>query len=386
MSAKDIIIEPSQIARRNSGPEFKERVLSHSSSASPLPASLANITSNGKAYRAVPGGTSLARFSLQGEAAHLESQVQDAAPILGSFIMPGQSTIIYAAPNTGKTLITLCFALQAISNGRIRPEDLYYINADDNQSGLAMKARLLEDAGAHTIAPGFKNFKAGDLIGVLRHMASTGEAHGLCVIIDTLKKFTQLMDKKLSSDFADACRQFSMHGGTIVALAHTTKNPNPDGSVRYTGTTDFVEDFDAVYVVTPLSAPADAGEKVVRFDMRKRRGDSPETVAYAYAAESGISYEERVLSVRPVDLDQLDALRRVSQQVDDAAVVSQIKQFIGDGWGDGKMALAKATAKACSVSERAAINILDRYTGPEAQWTFRTGDRGKRLFELVTPD
>lgn len=79
-------------------------------------------------------------------------------------------------------------------------------------------------------------------------LAGTGEAHGVCVIIDTSKKFIQLMDKKLGADFADGCRQFSMHGGTIVALAHTTKNPNRDGSVRYIGTTDLVEDFDAVTV------------------------------------------------------------------------------------------------------------------------------------------
>ena len=329
----------------------------------------------------------LVAFSLQGSAAEFEARAKDTKPLLGSFCMSGQATILYAAPNVGKTLITLNLAIDAVDAGRIAAANLFYINADDSSSGLATKLRLMDDLGAHTLVPGFKGFAAPHLIDLLRRTTTLDEARGTCIIIDTLKKFTQLMDKKLSSEFADACRQYVMRGGTVVALAHTTKNPNSDGKPRYSGTTDFVEDFDAAYIITPLTAQADAGEKVVQFDMMKRRADSPETVAYAYANEAGVSYEERLASVRPVDLDQLDAFRRVSQQVDDGAVIDAIKRRITDGGGDGKMVLAKGAAKVCGVSERVALSVLERYTGTDRTkhlWTFSSGDRGVRLYELLT--
>lgn len=90
--------------------------------------------------------------------------------------------------------------------------------------------------------------KANQVLDMMVQAANEDTARGTLIVIDTLKKFTDPMDKKRSSDFGQICRQYVMAGGTIVALGHTRKNPKADGTPQYQGTTDVLEDFDAVYI------------------------------------------------------------------------------------------------------------------------------------------
>lgn len=96
----------------------------------------------------------LRRHSVFGRADELEAKATETTPLLGDFIMKGQATMIYAAPNTGKTLILLHLVLEAIEQGRIGADRVFYVNADDSSKGLAVKARLLQDVGAHMLVPG----------------------------------------------------------------------------------------------------------------------------------------------------------------------------------------------------------------------------------------
>ncbi|WP_431830651.1 AAA family ATPase [Caulobacter radicis] len=107
------------------------------------------------------------RYSLLGKADEIEASAAEAKPLLGKFVLRGQATMIYAEPNTGKTLITLKLCLDAIERGKIDPDHLYYINADDSSHGLAAKAKLLEEAGAHMLAPGWRGFRTGQLVELL---------------------------------------------------------------------------------------------------------------------------------------------------------------------------------------------------------------------------
>jgi len=328
----------------------------------------------------------LSKFSLRGMADELEARATETKPLLGKFVMQGQATMIYAAPNTGKTLVAIKLCLNAIDAGLIDPNKLYYVNADDSSQGLAEKLRLMDDAGANMLAPGFKGFRSDQLAVILTQMIDEGLASGTCVVLDTMKKFTDLMDKKRSSEFAQVCRQYVMAAGTIVALGHTAKNPNADGSPRYQGTTDILEDFDAVYVGQPMTSKRNPDLRGARFSKMKCRADSPETVAYAYTAKPGVSYPEKLASVLPIDPDDLDDYATESDQVSDPPIMEAIVRRIRAGCMDGKMVLAKAVAKECGVSHRAAIEVLERYTGgvPRAHlWNFQKGPRGIRIYRLI---
>lgn len=331
--------------------------------------------------------TPLSRFSLKGDAAAFEAEAKENASLLGDVCLSGQATVWYAPPNAGKTLIALSLLHDSVRAGLIAPDNVYYINADDNHAGLTAKLRLMEDLGVHMLAPGHKGFENRQLTGLLASAADRQQAKGVFVIIDTLKKFASLMDKKDSSALADACRRFVMGGGTILGLAHTAKNPNTNGSLRYAGTTDVLEDFDAAYVITPMERSGDVSERVVEFSAIKRRGNSAETAAYAYTVEKDVAYDHRVLSVHPIDPRNLDAFKRLETARSDADVIEFVKEQIIAGITQ-KMTLAAAVAEEAQISKREAVRVIERYAGTDVEhhhWRMSIKARGAKIFELLTP-
>lgn len=327
--------------------------------------------------------TPLSAFSLRGQATKFEEEMVKAEPVLGDLCLAGQSTIWYAAPNAGKTLIALRLLMDAVVGGRVAAGNVYYINADDGNEGFATKLRLLDDLGAHTLSPGLAGFEARDLSALLREMADTSTAVGTVVIVDTLKKFVDLMDKKGSSAFGDAVRRYVMKGGTFLGLAHTNKNASATGKAVYAGVADIVQDADAAYTMSVLD---DFGEDecVVQFEVLKRRGPAVAKVAYAYASAGGLSYEERLASTRVVDPRTFDEFERFRAEKSDEYVIAAITACIGEGVVQ-KMALAKAASLRAHVPERAAIRVLEAYTGDDPtqhRWTYRVRARGAKVYEL----
>ncbi|WP_165837136.1 AAA family ATPase [Phenylobacterium hankyongense] len=316
----------------------------------------------------------------------MEAAAADTKPLLGRFVVRGQATMIYAEPNAGKTLIVLNLCLDAIARRVIDPDNVYYINADDSSQGVATKLRLMQDAGAHVLVPGYGPFKTHHLAEMLDQAVAQRTALGTLVIIDTYKKFTDLMDKRRTSVLNQVCRQYVMAGGTVVALGHTAKNPNADGTPRYQGGTDVLEDFDAVYVGRPIIPKAGADERVVKFTRIKCRADSPEDVAYAYATTRGIGYDEKVASVQAVDPDDYAAYATYNGQVGEGEIMAALMRLIRSDGAVGKMELARAVAKECAVSQRVGLDVLNRYTGTvprEHLWTFETGAHGRRTYRLI---
>jgi hypothetical protein len=328
----------------------------------------------------------LTRYSLRGQGEALAAQAVLSSPLLGNVVLAGQATVWYAPPNAGKTLIGLKILLDAVADKRLNPQNVYYINADDNSEGLATKTQLLDDVGAHTLAPGFKEFKPSQLGALLTQMARGGDARGTVVILDTLKKFVSLMDKAGATAFATTVRHYVMAGGTMFAFAHTAKNPNAaTGALRYAGTTDILEDFDAAYIMTVAEKQPLKGEQIVVLRNIKRRGNSPLVAAYAYANDDAMSYAERLASVHEVepDLDVDYGPEGVNRS--ESEVISAIQTCIGLGQM-AKMGIVKVVSKRINVSERTVIRALEVNTGEDPQvhrWRFVRAAHGKRIYSLL---
>ncbi|KQS57303.1 hypothetical protein ASG17_00785 [Brevundimonas sp. Leaf363] len=125
---------------------------------------------------------------------------------------------------------------------------------------------------------------------------------------------------------------------------------------------------------------------IVLFTMEKKRADSPDRVAFSYANEEGVSYDQKLASVQRVDPDDLDEFCVTEAEVAEHRVAITIDQLIDGDFAGGKMALAKATAAECGVSHRVALGVLERYTGTtigQHYWTFAKGPRGVQRYVLI---
>ncbi|MBU0909906.1 MAG: PriCT-2 domain-containing protein [Proteobacteria bacterium] len=327
----------------------------------------------------------LDRYTLLGMSHEIEKQVMEEAYVLDEIALMGQSTVIYAAPNTGKTLLCLHLLMKSIKQTGLDPTKVYYVNVDDTATGLLEKLHIAEEYGFNMLAEGYRNFKAKEFLLLITDMIETGKARGVIIFLDTLKKFTDLMKKDACTRFTEVIRTFVMQGGTVIALAHTNKNPGRDGRRVYAGTSDIVDDFDCAYILDTILEDADKKQKTVEFTNMKKRGNVALSVSYSYDLERKIKYNELLLSVQKVDEMHLLAHKQAAEIKSDADVITAIETYIKGGINT-KMKLAAESAEHANVSQKQALRIIEKYTGDDPKihrWSFEVRERGAKAYKVL---
>lgn len=327
----------------------------------------------------------LVKLSLQGQSAELKKEFANHELILGRLVIRGQWVVFYARPNTGKTLLLLSLIIQGIKAGVIDPQHVFYVNADDGGPGMATKAAIADKHGFHMLVPGYHGFKSQDLLSLLIQVAEAGYAPKAIIILDVLKKFTDLMNKSELRKFGNAIREFCAQGGTVVGLAHTNKKRDDRDKLVYSGTTDIVEDADCVYMIDVLTEADDL--RIIELENTKKRGDVARKAAYQYCTAEGQSYKQLVKSVKEVDPDNLDHLRQDAEleTSGDKTLIELVKGYIAQGINT-KTALIDKLALQDDVSKRRAREVIEKYTGTDPirhYWNFKVGKKGTKTFSIL---
>ncbi|WP_100640736.1 AAA family ATPase [Alteromonas facilis] len=331
-------------------------------------------------------------YSITGRSSELQQQLLDDRFVLDGIAILGQWTTIYASPNTGKTLLTIWLLRQAVQAGEVDGEKVFYVNADDNFRGLVEKVQLFEKVGVHMLAPHQNGFDTQRLVGLLSELATNGQASGTVIILDTLKKFTDLMNKQEASNFGATARAFVSNGGTLIALAHTNKHKNAEGKSVYSGTSDIRDDSDCVFIIEKLSAPDDALQ-TVEFQNSKARGDVEDKVGFTYRKQKGQAYVELLNSVQRVDADifeeQKDQLAEQQKLFNDAPLINCIRKLIDEGV-NSKSLIVKRANELSGASTRVVRNVLEERTGNlwilGHRWKKEAREHNKYVYTCIEQD
>ena len=111
-----------------------------------------------------------------------------------------------------------------------------------------------------------------DVLRNLRSMAERKDDYsGIIFIFDTLKKMTDVINKKRSKELYLLLRSLSAKGMTIILLAHTNKYNDTEGKPIYEGTGDLRSDVDEMIYFIPEKHPD--GSMTVSTDPDKKRGN-----------------------------------------------------------------------------------------------------------------
>lgn len=231
--------------------------------------------------------------------------------VLKNLAILGQWTVFYAGPNTGKTLLVMWLLREQIRSGELDGTNVFYANCDDTYRGGAEKLRIAEQVGFQMLIPNIKDFRPDSLLSLMKEIAESGEAQGTVIVLDTLKKFTDLMDKRMSSQFGDIARQFVSAGGSLLCLAHVNKHRNSDGKSIYSGTSDIRDDADCVFNIEHIGDASLLGRITftVQFECNKSRGDVADKLAFQYSKPAQGGYSELFESVARVGLDVANAAK-----------------------------------------------------------------------------
>jgi len=346
------------------------------------------LTSEAASDKQIDRPIVLTQFSLSGSSAELEAEALAQVYVLASIALLGQWTVLYARHNTGKTLIVIYLLVETIRNGTIKAADIFYFNLDDTQRGLTEKLKIAEEMGFHILCDGYRGFKVADFISHIAELCENDQARGVVLVLDTLKKFTDLMDKRRASRWGEVIRRFISKGGTVIGLAHVNKNPGADGKAVYTGTTDIIDDADCAYVLDVVSTDDKTNTKIVEFENRKRRGNVVNRVSYSFSIEDGLSYQELLASVCLVDELELVAVKQAEAIKSDTDIISGVIACINDGINT-KLRLRDAVSDRIGCSKRTAVRIIEKYDGTDTavhKWCHAVGDRGAQVFSLLIPD
>ncbi len=330
----------------------------------------------------------LDKFSLKGMRSQLEQNAVGQVHVLGQLALMGQLTVFYASPGTGKSLLTLSLLIDAISQGKIDPTKVYYFNFDDNLDGLLEKLDIVDEFKFHMFAEGCNDFSADKFLIILAELIDRNQANGIIIILDTLKKFVDLMNKRKSCGFGKLSRSLVMKGGTCIGLAHTNKHRGSDNKPIHAGTSDIVEDFDCAYLMYEISVDADTETKTILFENIKSRGNVARQVSYRYSITEGLSYRELFDSVDPVEDADLVTLKQAEEVRSDAEAIDIVTQCIRAGINT-RMKLAETVAERSGISKRAALRLIDKYSGNDPdrhRWNFQVHERGAKKYCLLKPN
>ncbi|MBT3368256.1 MAG: AAA family ATPase [Nitrospina sp.] len=339
-----------------------------------------------------PQQLGLSKFALNGQSAAMEEKMLDDVFILGRIALLGQSTVIYAKPGVGKTLLTLWLLIEAVKEALINGNDVFFVNADDNHKGLTHKLKLAEHHKFHMLAPGYNEFKSEMLTGAIKQMIETSSARGKILILDTVKKFTDIMRKDKASEFGEIVRQFVSHGGSVVMLAHTNKHRGEDGKVIFSGTSDLVDDVDCAYTLDIVTEDKFDGPRTVKFENFKNRGDVANMVVYKYDCSPSLTYQERLDSVRIMSdierekAEQQNVLEKKYWANKDAVVA--IRQILGFE-SMTKTELIKRAMEYSGIGRRKILKTLNDHTGENEIdfefWTVKRTEKNSSIFTLNHP-
>lgn len=318
----------------------------------------------------------------------LEANLQNDTYILNEMALRGQITLFYAKPNTGKTLLFLHFLIEAIKDGRTKGEHLFYINADDNYKGLFTKSKIADEFGFYMISPAEANISPKDVLALLDEIAQTEGVMDKIIVMDTLKKFTDMMSKRAQADLYEVLRRLVTKGATVIIAGHANKHKDIDGNLVYEGTSDTMNDIDCAYAIYRMSDP-DAETQVVEFRREKDRGDVIAKVSYEYKKIQGMNYRDIIDSVRR--LDDLKA-ERASRQMVERDLMKKYESeilFVRDLLTNGSMNQSEILKVhkdskeplAGEISVRSLKSALKNLTG--VIWEVQRGEKNALFFSLT---
>jgi archaellum biogenesis ATPase FlaH len=337
----------------------------------------------------------LEQFSLRGRSADMKKTLSNQHFVWVDIAIAGQSTAIYAQPNSGKTLLSVHLVCEAVRKKLIEGEQVFYINADDTAKGLTEKTEILERFDIHQISPHDPTrkteFKANDFGLYLQQLCAEGSAKGKIIILDTLKKFTKLMEKQQVSEFNTVIRQFISHGGTLIALAHVNKYKDEEGNSIAEGTSDVINDWDCVYILEQVT---DNGcLKTVEFRNQKNRGNNAKSVSFSYSIDD--DYQAMLRSVKRLTNEDhsqakmTGALQKSLSKNNDIIVAIQ-QNIMSQTTNRTELVTASyLEVKDLGYSKSQVRNTLDDHEGRNYElghrWKSKKGDKNAQIYTLLHP-
>lgn len=166
----------------------------------------------------------------------------DAEFLFPNLIVRGHIGAYVAPANGGKTAIFLLICEKLAARGL----KVIYVNVDGSPGDLKRHHAHAKKYSYNVVAPDACDGKSVE--DVIKKFEAIAKSNVRCddyvFIVDTLKKFVDVIEKKKSKEFYKLLRKLSVKGVTICLLSHCNKYKDEEGRSIYEGTADLRNDLD----------------------------------------------------------------------------------------------------------------------------------------------
>jgi len=250
-----------------------------------------------------------------------ESEIEGLAHaewVIRNLIVKGHLIVIVAEANGGKTTIFLHLSGQMARDGY----RVFYVNAEIAGSDAGEFARQAEEEGWVAALPDFKaGMSMKDVIAKLHARNNSGEnLSGEVLILDTLKKCVEVINKSKTRDFLQLLRSLTAKGMTVVCLAHTNKYVGVDGKPVFEGVGDIRSDCDELIYLIPAKNPD--GTMIV--------STQPDKVRAALEPMTFQIARDRQVTLLEGHVDTTTLRERERRFLEDEPLIAIINKIIGD--------------------------------------------------------
>lgn len=285
--------------------------------------------------------------------------IADAKFAWRQLIPEGHMVVICSKANGGKTTLMVHIAGEMSQAGY----RVMYINADASASDIKDYKYHAMEYGYTLINPDLTNSTADQVVEELRQISLTnGDLSKSVIVLDTLKKFGDMMNKSKSKLFNSLLRTLTTKGITVICLAHTNKHDDKDGKPIFEGTGDLRNDFDELIYLIPIKNPD--GTTTVSTLKDKTRADIRD--------ESFIISLDREVRLLDHHVDTLAINEYQKHLADDQAVIKFILEHISPVSKTATELRTIAIDSHIKFSRSRIDAVLKRYcakNSPEPKWT-----------------
>jgi hypothetical protein len=190
-------------------------------------------------------------------------EMQDAVFIVDNLIVRGHVVAFVAPANSGKTALLIHFSKQIAQAGY----DVFYVNSDASPSDLKRHFEHARNYNYKLIAPDAIPGKSPRdvLLEFKEYLESGTDFSNVVIILDTLKKFCDVIEKRAAKQLYSLLRSLTVRGCTVVLLGHCNKHLDKDNRTIFEGTADLRNDLDELIY---LDAQKDEAKSLLRITTR----------------------------------------------------------------------------------------------------------------------
>jgi predicted ATP-dependent serine protease len=282
-----------------------------------------------------------------------------------NLIIKGHVVAIVAPPNGGKTTLMMHIASKLAESVKV-----IYVNADVSSTDAIHYMQIAKDKGFKLLLPDIVLGKSINDIGKkLEEMASDeNDYSNIVIIIDTLKKMTDIINKNISKKLYQLFRSLSGKGVTIILLGHTNKH-KVDGKDVFEGTGDLRADVDELIYLD--SSKNNSSEITISTKPDKVRG-SFEPITFIIDGNRNVSQTGNYTDVSK--LNEYD-----SKLKDEASIIEAINTAIDTG-NSIQSDIIKYCQDKYSLGKRSVKRVLDYFTNNDNPlWLSERGATNNRI-------